>query len=130
MFIYYFIIVRYFVFILNVVKFFFSDFRSFEFLVPEDLSITRIAGLSWDQWSSQIGLPLVTQLREGIHPLLFPTDLTVNPIASVFDDKKSIKLLSPVSIFCIDFELKLYRLCSHANVNPILVSICFVSVNT
>lgn len=84
--------------IVNVVKFFFSDFRSFEFLVPEDLSIARIAGLSWDQWSSQIGLPLVTQLREGIHPLLFPTDLTINPIASVFDDKKSIKLLSPVSI--------------------------------
>ncbi|XP_055320681.1 longitudinals lacking protein, isoforms A/B/D/L-like [Sitodiplosis mosellana] len=40
-------------------------------------------------------MPLVTQLREGIHPLLFPTDLTVNPIASVLDDKKSIKLLSP-----------------------------------
>lgn len=44
-------------------------------------------------------MPLVTQLREGIHPLLFPTDLTVNPIASVLDDKKSIKLLSPVSKF-------------------------------
>ncbi|XP_031629854.1 longitudinals lacking protein, isoforms A/B/D/L-like isoform X8 [Contarinia nasturtii] len=63
--------------------------------VPEDLSITRIAGLPWEQWSSHIAMPLVTQLREGIHPLLFPTDLTVNPIASAFDDKKSIKLLSP-----------------------------------
>lgn len=68
------------------------------FLVPEDLSITRIAGLPWDQWGTALAMPLVTQLREGIHPLLFPTDLTVNPIASALDDKKSIKLLSPVSI--------------------------------
>lgn len=64
------------------------------FVVPEDLSITRIAGLSWDQWSSQIAMPLVTQLREGIHPLLFPTDLTVNPIITE-ETKKSLKLLSP-----------------------------------
>lgn len=69
------------------------------FVAPEDLSITRIPGLPWDQWSTHIAMPLVTQLREGIHPLLFPTDLTVNPIASAFDDKKSIKLLSPVSYF-------------------------------
>lgn len=66
--------------------------------MPEDLSISRIAGLHWDQWSA-VTMPLVTQLREGIHPLLFPTDLTVNPIASALDDKKSIKLLSPVSYF-------------------------------
>lgn len=65
--------------------------------MPEDLSIARLAGLPWDQWSSHIAMPLVTQLREGIHPLLFPTDLTVNPIATALDDKKSIKLLSPVS---------------------------------
>lgn len=38
-------------------------------------------------------MPLVTQLREGIHPLLFPTDLTVNPICG--DDKRQTKLLSP-----------------------------------
>lgn len=75
----------------------FSFFFSFKFVVPEDLSIARLAGLPWDQWSSHIAMPLVTQLREGIHPLLFPTDLTVNPIASALDDKKSIKLLSPVS---------------------------------
>lgn len=115
--------------IVNVVKFFFSDFRSLEILVPEDLSITRIAGLSWDQWSSQIGLPLVTQLREGIHPLLFPTDLTVNPIASALDDKKSIKLLSPVSHFVV-----LIKIFSESNsfyaMLTISASICFVSVNT
>lgn len=65
--------------------------------VPEDLSITRIAGLTWDQWNARISsMPLVTQLREGIHPLLFPTDLTINPIA---DKKMSMSpnksLLSP-----------------------------------
>lgn len=64
--------------------------------VPEDLSITRIAGLSWDQWNARLALPLVTQLREGIHPLLFPTDLTINPVA---DKKISLSpnksLLSP-----------------------------------
>lgn len=52
------------------------------FAVPEDLSITRIAGLSWDQWNARLALPLVTQLREGIHPLLFPTDLTINPVTT------------------------------------------------
>lgn len=78
-------------------KFFLQYFIFSIILVPEDLSITRIAGLPWDQWSTHLAMPLVTQLREGIHPLLFPTDLTVNPIASILDDKKSIKLLSPVS---------------------------------
>lgn len=63
--------------------------------MPEDLSITRVAGLSWDQWSAHLAMPLVTQLREGIHPLLFPTDLTVNPIGSVIDDKKQIRIRSP-----------------------------------
>lgn len=67
--------------------------------MPEDLSITRVAGLSWDQWSTHIAMPLVTQLREGIHPLLFPTDLSVSPIGSSGggngDDKKAVKLLSP-----------------------------------
>lgn len=61
--------------------------------MPEDLSITRVAGFSWDDWNTNIAMPLVTQLREGIHPLLFPTDLTVNPIG--VDDKKHTKLLSP-----------------------------------
>lgn len=44
----------------------------------EDLSITRIAGLTWDQWNARLAMPLVTQLREGVHPLVFPTDLSVN----------------------------------------------------
>lgn len=81
----------------SVFLFCFHFFSVWNVVVPEDLSIARLAGLPWDQWSSHIAMPLVTQLREGIHPLLFPTDLTVNPIATALDDKKSIKLLSPVS---------------------------------
>lgn len=48
--------------------------------VAEDLSITRIAGLTWDQWNARLAMPLITQLREGSHPLLFPTDLSVSTI--------------------------------------------------
>lgn len=70
--------------ILNFIYFFSLFHIQILISVPEDLSITRIAGLSWDQWNARLALPLVTQLREGIHPLLFPTDLTINPVA----DKK------------------------------------------
>lgn len=49
------------------------------FSVAEDLSITRIAGLSWDQWSARLVMPLVTQLREGAHPLVLPRDLSIKP---------------------------------------------------
>lgn len=48
--------------------------------VAEDLSITRIAGLSWDQWNARLVMPLVTQLREGAHPLVLPRDLSVSPL--------------------------------------------------
>lgn len=44
----------------------------------EDLSITKIAGLTWEQWNARLAMPLVTQLREGVHPLLFPPDLSVS----------------------------------------------------
>ncbi|XP_037035674.1 longitudinals lacking protein, isoforms A/B/D/L-like [Bradysia coprophila] len=48
--------------------------------LAEDLSITRIAGLTWDQWNARLAMPLITQLREGSHPLLFPTDLSVSTV--------------------------------------------------
>lgn len=52
---------------------------AFLFLIAaEDLSITRIAGLSWDQWSARLALPLITQLREGSLPLMLPRDLSVS----------------------------------------------------
>ncbi|TMW45174.1 hypothetical protein DOY81_009749 [Sarcophaga bullata] len=41
------------------------------------LSITRIAGLTWNEWNARLAMPLVTQLREGVHPLVFPTDLSI-----------------------------------------------------
>ncbi|XP_019892358.1 longitudinals lacking protein, isoforms A/B/D/L isoform X7 [Musca domestica] len=44
---------------------------------PQDLSITRIAGLTWNEWNARLAMPLVTQLREGVHPLVFPTDLSM-----------------------------------------------------
>lgn len=44
----------------------------------EDLSITKIAGLTWEQWNERLALPLVTTLREGAHPLVFPRDLCVS----------------------------------------------------
>ncbi|XP_047993701.1 longitudinals lacking protein, isoforms A/B/D/L-like isoform X4 [Leguminivora glycinivorella] len=31
--------------------------------VPEDVSFTRIGGLSWDQWSARLALPLVASMR-------------------------------------------------------------------
>lgn len=31
---------------------------------PEDVSFTRIGGLSWDQWSARLALPLVAGLRQ------------------------------------------------------------------
>lgn len=47
-------------------------------ITAEDLSITKIAGLTWEQWNERIALPLVTTLREGPHPLVFPRDLCVS----------------------------------------------------
>ncbi|XP_037713120.1 longitudinals lacking protein, isoforms A/B/D/L isoform X4 [Drosophila subpulchrella] len=44
---------------------------------PQDLSITRIAGLTWNEWNARLAMPLVT-LREGAQPLVFPTDLSVD----------------------------------------------------
>jgi len=51
----------------------------------EDLSITKIAGLTWEQWNERLAMPLVTTLREGAHPLVFPRDLCV----STMDTKSS-----------------------------------------
>lgn len=48
----------------------------------EDLSITRIAGLTWDQWNARLAMPLITQLREGQHPIMFPTDLSIVSLAA------------------------------------------------
>lgn len=50
------------------------------FPAAEDLSITKIAGLTWDQWNARLAMPLVTTLREGAHPLVFPRDLCVSPM--------------------------------------------------
>lgn len=48
----------------------------------EDLSITKIAGLTWEQWNERLAMPLVTTLREGAHPLVFPRDLCVSTMKS------------------------------------------------
>ncbi|KAG5670100.1 hypothetical protein PVAND_000383 [Polypedilum vanderplanki] len=51
------------------------------FKTAEDLSnikITKIAGLTWEQWNERLAMPLVTTLREGPHPLVFPRDLCVS----------------------------------------------------
>jgi hypothetical protein len=42
------------------------------------LCITKIAGLTWEQWNERLAMPLVTTLREGAHPLVFPRDLCVS----------------------------------------------------
>lgn len=34
---------------------------------PEDVSFTRIGGLSWEQWSARLALPLVAGLRPLAH---------------------------------------------------------------
>lgn len=49
----------------------------------EDLSITRIAGLTWDQWNARLAMPLLQQFHDGGggpsvgHSLMFPTDLSI-----------------------------------------------------
>ncbi|KAI8426623.1 hypothetical protein MSG28_005403 [Choristoneura fumiferana] len=35
---------------------------------PEDVSFTRIGGLSWEQWSAQLALPLVASMRVSGEP--------------------------------------------------------------
>lgn len=52
----------------------------------EDLSITKIAGLTWEQWNERLAMPLVTTLREGAHPLVFPRDLHI----SAMENKASV----------------------------------------
>lgn len=45
--------------------------------VPDDLmAITKIAGLTWDQWNARLAMPLITQLHEGRSPLQFGNDLS------------------------------------------------------
>lgn len=55
----------------------------------EDLSITKIGGLTWDQLDARLAMPiissggampLVTTFREGALPLIFPRDLSVSPV--------------------------------------------------
>uniref|UniRef100_A0A4Y0BMW6 BTB domain-containing protein n=1 Tax=Anopheles funestus TaxID=62324 RepID=A0A4Y0BMW6_ANOFN len=56
----------------------------------EDLSITKLAGLTWDQLDARLSgsllnaaggaMPLVTTLREGTNPLIFPRDPSVSPV--------------------------------------------------
>lgn len=67
---------------------FLSIFR-FHFSIAEDLSITKIGGLTWDQLDARLAMPLlsssgamplVTTFREGALPLIFPRDLSVSPV--------------------------------------------------
>lgn len=58
------------------------------------MSITKIAGLTWDQWNARLAMPLITTLSEGAHPLVFPRDLSVSPV-----DTKPI-LLNPFASGC------------------------------
>lgn len=48
------------------------------------MSITKIAGLTWDQWNARLAMPLITQLHEGRSPLQFGNELsaTSSPIVS------------------------------------------------
>lgn len=64
-----------------------------------DLSITRIAGLTWNEWNARLAMPLVTQLREGVNPLVFPTDLSVNTMdkGSVAMGVTSLECKSPTT---------------------------------
>jgi len=55
-------------------------------IAAEDLSITKIAGLTWDQWNARLALPLVSAMREGGAPFMFSRDLSINSIES---DRKS-----------------------------------------
>lgn len=52
----------------------------YKWAAAEDLSITRIAGLTWDQWNARLAMPLLPQFHDGVpkaHSLMFPTDLSI-----------------------------------------------------
>ncbi|CAO1421974.1 unnamed protein product [Diamesa tonsa] len=57
----------------------------------EDLSITKIAGLTWDQWNARLAMPLVTTLREGAHPLVFPHAFTCPDCGRMYKLKSSLR---------------------------------------
>lgn len=65
---------------------------------PEDfLAITKIAGLSWEQWNARLTMPLITQLHEGRSPIQFGSDLsaTSSPIVNtLIKNGKAAALLS------------------------------------
>lgn len=57
----------------------------------EDLSITKIAGLTWDQWNARLAMPLVTTFSEGQHPLMFSREFSGSAGAlDVSGDRKSL----------------------------------------
>lgn len=47
----------------------------------EALCITKIAGLTWDQWNARLAMPLLNHLREGKSPLVFGQERVVCNLA-------------------------------------------------
>lgn len=45
------------------------------------MSITRIAGLTWNEWNARLAMPLVT-LSEGSQPIVFATDLSKSAVGA------------------------------------------------
>lgn len=76
----------------------FNPIRLIISAAPDDLlSITKIAGLTWDQWNARLAMPLITQLREGRSPIQFGSDLsaTSSPIVnSLIKNGQAAALLS------------------------------------
>lgn len=67
----------------------------------EDLSsikITKIAGLTWEQWNERLAMPLVTTLREGPHPLVFPRDLCVSTMKTESNRRSPIEITTNAGV--------------------------------
>lgn len=46
--------------------------------------------MTWSEWNARLAMPLVTSLREGKHPLLFPTDLTIEKQSNCNSNKSTL----------------------------------------
>lgn len=58
---------------------------------PEEvMDITKIAGLTWEQWNERLAMPLVTTLREGALPLIFHKQTKLENQEDAMSDSSSV----------------------------------------
>lgn len=61
---------------------------------PDNLGITQIAGLSWQQWNDSLVMPLVT-IQEGVQPLVFSSADRISSPESNENDQNDDDVATP-----------------------------------